>query len=84
MDEKPGYKSTEFWTKNAVQALIVAGALAHRGIDERTATLIVCGLEAAYMAARVALKALRGVLQAVLALKNHPPTPVPPLAPPAA
>ena len=60
MDEK-GVKSSEFWTKNLVQLIIIVGALTHHGVDEQKATIIVASLEGAYMALRTIKKIVREI-----------------------
>lgn len=73
MDEEKGVRSSEFWTKNLVQAIVAVGAILGHGVDEEKAVFVVAALEGAYMALRTARKAARDLAGAVRAWRGYAP-----------
>jgi uncharacterized protein (DUF697 family) len=62
MDElKPGYQTSEFIGKVAVQALVLGVGLFHKSMTPEQAAVIVAGLEAVYVAGRSIVKAVRSI-----------------------
>lgn len=57
-DTKPGYKTTEFWGKTALQVLTVVSAIKpEANIDPSLALTVIAGLEAIYNLGRAIVKA---------------------------
>lgn len=56
---KPGWKSSEFWSKNVVQLVIIYNALSGKNISPELAVQLVAGLEAAYAVGRALVKAVK-------------------------
>ena len=65
MDPKtmtPGWQTTEFWGKTIIQLVVVFNALSSKDIPIETATMIIAGLEAVYVAGRSVVKAITDVI----------------------
>ena len=60
-DLKPGYQTSEFIGKVAVQALVLGVGLFHKSMTPEQAAVVVAGLEAVYVAGRSIVKAVRSI-----------------------
>lgn len=56
-EAKPGWKSSEFWTKNIVQVVIIYNAMAKKNLDPQLAINLVVALEGVYTLGRTLVKA---------------------------
>lgn len=56
---KPGWQTSEFWTKNVVQVIVIYNALAKKDISPELAVQLVVALEGAYTVGRSLVKTLK-------------------------
>jgi microcystin-dependent protein len=56
---KPGWQTTEFWTKNIVQLVVLYNALAKKNLDPQLAINLIVALEGVYTIGRTVAKAVK-------------------------
>ncbi len=59
---KSGLFTTEFWSKNVVQLVVIYNALYKKDLDPQTAVAIVAALEGGYIAFRSLVKAAKDLV----------------------
>lgn len=64
---KPGWMTTEFWTKNIVQLVVLYNAFEKKNVDPQMAVGIVTGLEGIYTLGRTVVKSVKDFVAAIKA-----------------
>lgn len=67
---KPGLLTTEFWTKNIIQLVVLANMFLKHDIPPEMALGIVAALEGLYMAGRTGIKAVKDIVSAIKQYKT--------------
>ena len=73
-ETKPGWQTSEFWTKNIVQLVTLYNMIAKHDIPPETGLAILAALEAVYIGGRSIVKGLKALAETYKTIKN-PATP---------